>query len=81
MNRPCILQINQTGAWRNVISFDASGLPDEALDHADKFLRLMCADRTTARVMVARPGAEGSGFVATQVMLMRWTRTEGWVNT
>lgn len=81
MTRPVQLQVNQSGAWRNVLSFDATGVPDEAFDHIDKFLRLTCRDKTTARVVMTRPAGSGSGTVATNIVLKRWTRPEGWVNT
>lgn len=80
MKRPCILQINQSGAWKNVLPFDASNVPEEAFDYFDKFLRLMCSDHTTARVVMGKTGDTGKP-VATHMQLKHWSRTEGWVNT
>lgn len=80
MKRPCILQINQSGAWKTVLPFDATDVPDEAFDCVDKFLRLMCSDHTTARVVMGKTGDTGKP-VATHEVLKRWSRPEGWVNT
>lgn len=80
MSRPVQLQINRSGAWRTGLDFDATDLPDEFFEHLDAVLRMACADKTTARVVMTRPGANGKP-VSTHVTLKRWSRTEGWVNT
>jgi hypothetical protein len=80
MTRPVQLQINQSGAWRGGLDFDATDLPDEFFDHLDQALRLAYGNKTTARVVMAREGANGRP-VGTHNVLKRWSRPEGWVNT
>ncbi|OGB19454.1 MAG: hypothetical protein A2W72_18085 [Burkholderiales bacterium RIFCSPLOWO2_12_67_14] len=78
MARLVQLQINQSGAWRSGLDFDATDLPNEFFDHLDQVLRLAYGDKTTARVVMARTGANGRP-VGTHEALMRWSRQEGWV--
>lgn len=81
MNRPAQLQINQTGAWRAALDVDFSGLPGEFLEQLDQVLRMgVSSERAKARFVIAAPGNSGS-MVATRIVLMQWTRQEGWVNT
>jgi len=76
MNRPSQLQINQSGAWRSALNFDASNVPDEFLQAAEDLVRLSGAD-ATLRVVMCKTGDNG-GYVATREVLMTWTRKQGW---
>lgn len=78
MSRPVLLQINQSGAWRTGLDFDATGLPEEFMHHLDQVLRLAYGPKTTARIVMTREGANGK-FVATNDVLLRWSREKGWV--
>jgi hypothetical protein len=69
--RPVKLQVNQTGAWRNVVSFDASkqGQCAEVLSAAEK---LADAVRATMRVVID----DGS---PSPIVLLRWSSIDdGW---
>lgn len=79
MSRPVQLQINQSGAWRAVLSFDATDLPPEFLTAADDLVRLSGSD-AKMRIVVCEPGSSGPA-VATHNVLMSWTRQKGWVTT
>ncbi len=77
MSRPAQLQINQSGAWRSALNFDAGEVPDEFLQAADQLARLS-GTKVGLRVVMAL--ATGSGpTVATRNVLMHWTRETGWV--
>lgn len=78
MKRPCVLQINQSGAWRTALDFDATGLPDEFLHHADQLARL-ATNSPRMRIVVSAPGENGRP-VATQTVLKHWSRETGWVD-
>lgn len=78
---PAQLQINTTGAWRNMLPVDLGGIPKEFFDKLDDVLRMSATgERATARMVATRPGPNGAP-VATTTVMMLWTRKEGWVNT
>jgi hypothetical protein len=73
MTRPCKLQINSKGAWRDVLNFDLDVVDVEALQHAAVNL-VTIADpdgRTTLRIATA------DSF---QHALVRWDAKKGWVD-
>ena len=72
MSRPCKLQINTKGAWRDALSFDIDQVDAEALQVAAANL-LVIADplgRTTLRIVMAD---------SLQTALLHWTAAKGWV--
>ncbi len=71
MTRPCKLQINQTGAWRDVVRFDLDGVDEVALTATASHLVQIAdpAGRTTLRIVVADVYA---------APLLRWDREKGW---
>jgi hypothetical protein len=73
MARPCKLQINTKGAWRDVLPFDLDEVDSEALQVAAANL-----------VVVADPGGRiglrisaGDSY---QTALIRWDAKKGWVD-
>lgn len=68
--RPVKLQVNTSGAWRDVISFDA-GKDVECAE-------AMSAAETLGRISGAKFRVVIKG--ALQTPLMHWTRDAGWVN-
>jgi len=73
MTRPCKLQINTKGAWRDVLTFDLDTVDVEALQIAASNL-VVIADpdgRTALRIATA------DGF---QHALIRWDAKKCWVN-
>lgn len=78
-SRPCVLQINQTGAWRTALDFDATDMPDEFLAALDQAFRLADRGRMSARVVMAKPSDNGRPL-ATAFAIKRWSAQEGWVN-
>lgn len=76
--RPAQLQINQSGAWRSCINFDA-GTPnaDEFLLAADSMARAS-GTHIGMRIVVCIPSGSGP-VVPTRDVLMRWTAETGWV--
>lgn len=79
MQRPCQLQINQSGAWRSALNFDASHVPDEFMQAAEDLVRLSGAD-ATLRVVMCKTSDNGAP-VATREVLMTWTRKQGWAKS
>lgn len=79
MNRPAQLQINQSGAWRSVLNFDAGEVPDEFLQAAEDLVRLS-GGNATMRIVQCETGPNG-GPVATRTVLMDWSRKNGWAKT
>ena len=75
--RPAQLQINQTGAWRSALNFDACEVPDEFLQAADNMARLS-GTHIGMRVVTCFPGGNGA-MAPTRDVLMHWTRETGWV--
>lgn len=73
MSRPCKLQINNSGAWRDVVRFDIDAQDAEAIQAAAVNL-----------VVLADPGGKTSLRIATadafQTALVRWDAKKGWVN-
>lgn len=74
MSRPCKLQINQSGAWRDVLRFDIDLVDVEALQFAAANL-----------VLLADPNGNTSLRIATadtfQTALIRWTAKRGWADS
>jgi len=71
MSRPCKLQINTSGAWRDVLRFDLDEVDAEALQVAAANL-IIIADpdgRTSLRIATAD---------AFQRALIRWDAAKGW---
>lgn len=77
MSRPAQLQINQTGAWRCAMDFDAGEVPGEFLQAADSMARLSGTD-ARMRLVICCPGENGRPL-PTRDVLMTWSRQEGWV--
>ncbi len=77
--RPVQLQINQTGAWRSALNFDACQVPDELLQAADTMARLS-GTHVGLRIVMCIPNESGA-MVPTRDVLKHWTRETGWVNT
>jgi len=73
MSRPCKLQINSRGAWRDVLAFDLDEVDAETLQHAAANL-VSIADPTGR---VALRIATGDGL---QRALIRWDAKKGWVD-
>lgn len=76
MNRPAQLQINQSGAWRAVLVFDAGHVPDEFFQAAEDLVRLSGAD-PTMRIVICEQSGSGA-HTATRTVLMHWSRKTGW---
>lgn len=74
---PAQLQINQSGAWRGALDFDAGEVPPEFLQAADQLARLS-GERTTMRVVYSQRRDNGTN-VPTRNALMTWSREKGWV--
>lgn len=73
MSRPCKLQINSTGAWRDVVRFDIDHGNEHEIQHAAEEL-VNAADlegRTTMRIVI------NDGV--SPVPLLHWNAKEGWV--
>jgi hypothetical protein len=72
MKKPVKLQINTTGAWRNVIRFDA--------DKDVEYLEVMGAAETLGRVAKAtlRIVVENSPVPKSPLVLIRWSQDAGW---
>jgi hypothetical protein len=72
MSRPCKLQINSTGAWRDVLRFDIDLIDHEAMQIAAANLVLLADpdSRTTLRIVIAD---------ALQTVLVHWDAKKGWV--
>ena len=73
MTRPCKLQINSSGAWRDVLRFDIDAVDSVALmDAATNLLVIADPDgRATLRIAAA------DSF---QQALTRWDAKNGWVD-
>ena len=72
MTRPCKLQINSKGGWREVLAFDIDSVDADALQVAAANLVLIAdpGGRTTLRIAIAD---------AYQTALLRWDAKSGWV--
>lgn len=74
MARPCRLQINDSGSWRNLVGLDLDTAPEHghaALQAAaDLVLQANPSTRARLRLVVADPLA---------TPLMHWTAAQGWV--
>lgn len=73
MSRPCKLQINNSGAWRDVVRFDIDAQDAEAIQAAAVNLVVLAdpAGKTSLRIATAD---------AFQTALIRWDAKKGWVN-
>lgn len=73
MSRPCKLQINSSGAWRDVLRFDIDSVDVEALQVAAVNLVLLADPKgnTTLRISTAD---------AFQTALIRWDSKRGWAD-
>lgn len=69
--RPCQLQINTSGAWKNIITFDASDdhANNEVLDSASTLATKHASGPATLRIVPASSPND---------VLMRWTKAKGW---
>lgn len=72
MTKPCHLEVNDSGGWRRVMTFDATDDDDaDSVMHlADQLLRWGMNARLKARIIMA-------GGVHT-APLMTWTVDDGW---
>lgn len=76
VDRPVQLQINQSGAWRTALRWNARDdvVSDRILDAADALLRA-----------VSEAGTHAKGRVATddglQVAILHWQSDTGWTDT
>jgi hypothetical protein len=73
MGRPCKLQINSSGAWRDVLRFDIDAGNDQAIQEAAAHLVALAdpGGRTGLRIAIAD---------AYQTVLVRWDQQKGWVD-
>lgn len=71
MNRPCKLQINTSGAWRDLLKFDIDTVDSDALQDAaaDLVRAADPTDRTSLRITMAD---------SLQTVLLRWDAMRGW---
>lgn len=72
MTKPCHLEVNDSGGWRRVMTFDATedDDADSVMHLADQLLRWGTNQRLKARIIMA-------GGVDT-APLMTWTVDDGW---
>ena len=73
MARPCKLQINTAGAWRDVLRFDIDAVDSVALMDAASNLLIIADPSGGATLRIATSDAY-------QVALVRWHVTKGWVD-
>jgi len=73
MTCPCKLQINSTGAWRDVLRFDIDAVDTVAL-----------MDAASTLLLIADPDGHASLRIATadahQRARVRWDAKKGWVD-
>jgi len=73
MTRPCKLQINSSGAWRDVLRFDIDAVDSVAL-----------MDAASNLLVIADPDGKVALRIATadafQSALVRWEAKKGWVD-
>lgn len=72
MSRPCKLQINSTGAWRDMLQFDIDQVDAEVVQIKAAELVIVAnpESRTTLRIVTC------DGM---QTALVRWDVKKGWV--
>ena len=72
MSRPCKLQINSTGAWRDMLQFDIDQVDAEVVQIKAAELVIVAnpENRTTLRIVTC------DGM---QTALVRWDVKKGWV--
>jgi len=71
MSRPCKLQLNNKGAWRDVLPFDLDVVNSDEVQEAAAML-VSAADpsgNTRLRIVIAD---------SLQTALVRWDATHGW---
>lgn len=73
MSRPCKLQINNSGAWRDVLRFDLDAVDAEVLQI--KAAELVCIADPTGRTNLRITLAD-----SLQTTLVRWDAGKGWVD-
>ena len=68
--RPCHLEVNDSGGWRRVMTFDLvdDEEGDDVMDAADRLLRYSVSRRSKMRLII--PGDTAP--------LMMWTAADGW---
>lgn len=72
MTKPCHLEVNDSGGWRRVMTFDATydDDADSVMHLADQLLRWGVTARLKGRIIMA-------GSVDT-APLMTWNKDDGW---
>lgn len=69
MQKIISLELNESGSWRRVTSFDLADFEDGALEHAaEQLLQMSSSAKIKARLII--PGDTAP--------LTTWTRVEGW---
>lgn len=71
-----VLQFNQSGAWRTVLTFDGNNMPGEFLQSADMLLRLAGAKGR----IVAGVSSDNGSIVASSIGIKNWAIATGWVD-
>lgn len=79
MSATAQLQINQSGAWRSVLSYDPADVPVEFMKAAEDLVRLSGMN-ASLRVVACTAGSNGAP-VATRDVWMTWSRQKGWVKS
>lgn len=74
MTRPCKLQINQSGAWRDMLKFDIDQANTGAVMSAAADLVAATGPKTNATMRIVVDGTYPTP-------LMRWSTEKGWVET
>ena len=71
MSRPCKLQINTAGAWRDVLRFDLDAVDVEAMQVAAENLMVIADPLGVAKLRIAKDDG-------LQTSLILWTAQKGW---
>ena len=72
MSRPCKLQLNSSGAWRDLLRFDIDGVDCEVLQI--KAAELLTVADPAGRISLRITMADDR-----QTALLHWTAKNGWV--
>lgn len=72
MSRPCKLQINTAGAWRDVLRFDLDVVNDEDVQVAAAQLLLAADPDSRASLRIVMDDS-------LQTPLVRWNTKKGWI--
>lgn len=70
------LQVNQSGAWRSVITFDVRTTPPEFL-FAAHVMASLCGSHITMR-QVHCASSDSGGTRPTSTVLAIWSKEKGW---